>query len=136
MIRMFAALALIPVVANGAQFGEKAVIYNADMRPVTLFAAGATTATACGLRSRRWNALIQGTTVMEAYSLAGNLWGMRGKNLSPAALVHFESMGDHLQRIRLAMENPKPDECSNLRHNHLIMPPLDNLAKMVGWSGN
>lgn len=135
MMRSVAVLALVlaPIIAFAAPPEEKAAVYQAQMQPMSGFIAGASQAAACGMRSRKWNALIQGASMIKAYSLAGSLWGMQAHYLSPAGLVNFERMGDTLQRIRLAAAKPTPDACSSLRNNLSIMPPLDHMAEMLGW---
>ncbi|WP_043508784.1 MULTISPECIES: hypothetical protein [Acidiphilium] len=96
MIRAVAVIALVmaPIVAGAAQPEEKAPAYQAQMQPMSSIVAVASRAASCKLRSRRWNALIQGASMIEAYTQAGALWGMQGKYLSLTALVHFEKMGD------------------------------------------
>ncbi|CAG4901028.1 unnamed protein product [Acidocella sp. C78] len=135
MMRAIAVIALVmaPIVAGAAQPEEKAAAYQAQMQPMSRIVAVAARAASCEVRSRQWNALIQGASVIQAYALAGALWGMQGKYLSPAGLVHFEKMGDALQRIRLAAARKTPDACASLRNDPSIMRSLDHLAVMEGW---
>lgn len=135
MMRAIAVIALVlaPVVAGAVGSNEKAAAYQAQMQPMSEIIAVASRAASCEVRSGQWNALIQGASMIEAYTRAGALWGMQGKYLSPAGLVHFEKMGDELQRIRLAAARKTPDACSRLRNDPAILKTLDHLAGMRGW---
>ncbi len=133
-------LVLLVLITPRYAFAERAnqlnVMYMNDMKPIISLVAGATELNACGFRNQRWNALIQGTSVLQAYSLAGHIWGMRDGMLSRGALVNFEIMGNRLQRIRKVMANPTADDCRAIGSDSDVLPALDRLARMVGWSPN
>jgi hypothetical protein len=133
---MIAALIMVPMVASARPPGRREAIYQADMKTMNLFAAGATVAMRCGLRSVAWDRAIQATAVMEAYDIAANLWGGNQKALSPVALPHFQGMGARLVKIRKLMSDPTPAICSDMVNRTSILGSLDTLAKKAGWHGN
>lgn len=133
---ILAILVTVPMVASARPLGSREAIYQADMKTMNLFAAGATVAMRCGLRSVAWDRAIQASAVMEAYDISANLWGGNQRALSPAALPHFQAMAANLVKIRKLMSNPPPAVCSDMVNRTAILGSLDVLAKKAGWHGN